>query len=113
LGQPQELPAERRATRPGWWWTGPDREGGFRGQRRANETHQSTTDPQARLYRKSHSAEAKLSYLGHVLMENRNGLVVGCMATQADGFAERAAALELLANVPRAARATLGADSDK
>lgn len=87
-----------------------DREGGFRGQKRANDTHQSTTDPEARLYRKSGGAEARLSYLGHVVMENRNGLVVGCMATQADGYGERSAALELLANVPRQARATVGAD---
>lgn len=89
---------------------GGDREGTFRGQKRANDTHQSTTDPEARLYRKSHSAEARLSYLGHVVMENRNGLVVGCKATQADGYAERSAALDLLANAPRLPRATVGAD---
>src|SRR6267142_964838 len=80
------------------------------GQKRSNDTHQSTTDPQARLYRKAHSAESKLSYLGHVVIENRNGLVVGCMATQATGRAEREAAEALMGNVPRGRRATLAAD---
>ncbi len=65
--------------------SGGGRERDFRGEKRSNETHQSTTDPQARLYRKAHSAESKLSYLGHVVIENRNGLVVGCMATPGNG----------------------------
>jgi transposase len=90
--------------------SGGGRERDFRGEKRSNQTHQSTTDPQARLYRKAHSAESKLSYLGHVVIENRNGLVVGCMATQATGRAEREAAVELMGNVPRARRATLAAD---
>jgi transposase len=82
----------------------------FRGQRRKNETHQSTTDPEARLYRKSNNAEAKLSYLGHVLMENRNGLLVRTMVTQADGTAERDAALLMALQIPGNRRVTLAAD---
>jgi transposase len=65
----------------------------FRGQRRRNDTHQSKTDPEAKLYRKGGGQESRMSYLGHVLVENRNGLIVGAMATTADGFAERDAAL--------------------
>jgi transposase len=65
----------------------------FHGQKRANDTHASKTDPDARLYRKGHGQEAKLSYLGHVLMENRNGLIVDAMVTHADGTAERDAAM--------------------
>ncbi len=89
---------------------GSGRERDFRGERRRNDTHQSTTDPQARLYRKSVNAEARLAYLGHVLTENRHGLVVGCKATPATGRAEREVAAELLADAPRASRATVGAD---
>lgn len=71
-------------------------EGGeFRGQKRSNETHQSKTDADAKLYRKGTGQEAKLSYLGHALMENRNGLIVDAMLTQADGTAEREAAMIL------------------
>ena len=65
----------------------------FHGERRTNDTHASKTDPDAKLYRKGHSQEAKLSYLGHVLMENRNGLIVDAMVTEADGTAERDAAM--------------------
>ncbi|RZU29637.1 transposase [Edaphobacter modestus] len=68
----------------------------FRGQKRSNETHQSTTDPEARLYKKSYGKESKLAYLGHALVENRNGLIAAAMATQADGHAERDAALLML-----------------
>jgi len=81
----------------------------FRGERRVNETHQSTTDPEARLMR-SKGKGSKLSYQGHVLMENRHGLVVDARLTQADGFAERAAALEMLEELPEGPRVTLGAD---
>ena len=70
--------------------------GEFRGEKRSNETHESRTDPEAKLYRKGHGQEAKLGYLGHVLMENRNGLIVDAMLTQADGTAERDAALLML-----------------
>jgi transposase len=70
--------------------------GQFRGDKRSNDTHQSKTDPEAKLYRKGHGQEAKLGYLGHVLMENRNGLIVDAMLTQADGTAERDAAMLML-----------------
>lgn len=80
----------------------------FHGERRSNATHASTTDPDARLYRKGRGKEAKLAYLGHVLLDNRHGLVTNVCATAATGTAERDAALELLQTVPRAA--TLGAD---
>ena len=82
----------------------------FRGKPRRNDTHQSTTDPQARLYRKGFGQEAKLSYLGHVVMENRHALVVGCEVTQATGTAEREAAVRLMGDVPRKDRATVGGD---
>jgi transposase len=68
----------------------------FRGQERKNDTHASTTDPDARLYRKSSRAEARLAYLGHLLIENRHGLIADAMATQADGYAERDAGLLML-----------------
>ena len=82
----------------------------FRGERRSNDTHASTTDPDARLYRRTHHGEAKLAYLGHVLMENRNGLAVGGCVTHATGYAEREAALELVQGLPVSGRITLGAD---
>jgi hypothetical protein len=66
------------------------------GQKRSNATHQSTTDPEARLAKKGRGKEAHLAYAGHVLMENRNGLVVGFDLTQATGTAERDAALDLV-----------------
>jgi len=82
----------------------------FHGERRSNATHQSTTDPQARLYRKASGREARLCYLGHVLMENRNGLVVNTRLTQATGRAEREAALAMVEKLPGFGRVTLGAD---
>jgi transposase len=82
----------------------------FHGESRQNDTHQSTTDPQARMYRKSKGKEAKLVYMGHVVMENRHGLVVGCEVTLATGTAEREAAEALLAEIPRSNRATVGGD---
>jgi len=81
----------------------------FRGQKRLNDTHESTTDPEARLMRKG-GKESKLSYLGHVLTENRHGLVVDARLTQADGYAEREAALAMLGDLPEGRRITLGAD---
>jgi transposase len=92
--------------------TGTPREADFHGEQRSNETHQSTTDPDARLYKKSQGSEAKLSYLGHVLMENRNGLLVRTMVTQADGTAERDAALLLASKIPGVKRVTLGGDKN-
>jgi transposase len=68
----------------------------FKGQKRSNETHQSTTDPEARLYRKGSGMEAKLCFLGHVLMENRSGLIMDARLTQADGHGERCAALSMI-----------------
>ena len=84
----------------------------FRGQRRRNDTHQSKTDPEAKLYRKGGGQESRMSYLGHVLVENRNGLIVGAMATAADGFAERDAALLMLHERRRRRESicTVGAD---
>ena len=84
--------------------------GDFRGEKRSNETHASTTDPDARLYPKTHHGEAKLSYLGHVVTENRNSLAVAGSLTRADGFAERDAALELIEPLAKRRRVTLGAD---
>jgi len=84
----------------------------FRGEQRSNVTHGSTTDPEARLARKGPGREAKLCFSGHVLMENRNGLVVDVMVTQATGRAEREAALEMLERVPGTRRITVGADKN-
>ena len=80
----------------------------FHGERRSNATHASTTDPEARLARKGNQHEAKLAYQGHVLMENRTGLVVDMCVTQATGTAERETALALATNLRPGA--TLGAD---
>jgi len=87
----------------------------FHGEKRRNQTHQSTTDPRARLYRKSFGHEAKLVYMGHALMENRNGLVVNTRVTQATGTAEREAALVMGGEINvggRAGPATLGGDKN-
>jgi IS5 family transposase len=84
----------------------------FHGEKRSNQTHQSTTDPEARLYRKGPGKEARLSYQGQVLMENRHGLVTEARLTQATGTAERKAALEMAAQIPNrdSGQVTLGAD---
>src|SRR5437762_7142914 len=82
----------------------------FHGQKRSNKTHQSTTDADLRLFKKTKGSEAKLAYQGHVLMENRNGLVVNATLTIASGTAEREAALALLGQRPQKMRMTLGAD---
>ena len=83
----------------------------FHGERRSNDTHASMTDPDARLLRKSAGQEAKLCFMGHALMENRNGLVVDACLTRADGHAERVAALAMIEpRADRPARITLGAD---
>ena len=76
--------------------TGRDDEENFHGQKRSNETHASTTDPDARLYHKGRGEEAKPAFMGHALMENRNGLIVGAVATCASHQAERLAALHLI-----------------
>jgi transposase len=82
----------------------------FHGKSLKNETHASTTDPESRLYRKGKGKESKLCYMGHVLMENRNGLVVDTRLTQATGTAERDAAADMILNLPGMHRVTIGAD---
>ena len=82
----------------------------FRGERRTNATHASTTDPEARLYKKASGQEATLCFLGHVLMENRHGLVVNTPLTQATGTAERAAALAMVRTRGARRRITVGGD---
>ena len=72
----------------------------FHGERRSNATHTSTTDPEARMARKSNATAAKLSYAGHLLMEHRNALLVDIELTEANGYAERDTALELLGRLP-------------
>ena len=82
----------------------------FRGERRLNETHASKTDPEAQLARKGDGKEAKLSYSGNLLVENRNGLIVNAMAWEATGTAERNTALLMLEQVPGDGRITAGGD---
>src|SRR5215472_14769512 len=76
----------------------------FHGEKRTNDTHESKTDPEARLYKKASGQEAKLSYLGHVLVENRHGLIAAAMTTQADGLAERDAALLMVNQMQKGRR---------
>ena len=83
----------------------------FRGEKRSNQTHRSTTDPDARLYRKGPGMEAKLCFIGHGLMENRSGLIVDARLTRVSGHAERLAALDMIEDLAARPRAiTLGAD---
>jgi transposase len=83
----------------------------FRGQKRSNATHRSTTDPDARLYRKGPGMEARLCFMGHGLMENRSGLIVDARLTRVSGHAERLAALDMVQHVAdRPCAVTLGAD---
>jgi transposase len=83
----------------------------FKGEKRSNETHRSTTDPDAMLYRKGPGMEAKLCFIGHGLMENRSGLIVGARLTRVSGHAERLAALEMIQGfADRPMAITLGAD---
>jgi Transposase DDE domain/Transposase domain (DUF772) len=90
--------------------SGPGGEVNFKGERRKNATHQSSTDPDARLWTKSRGSEAKLSYMGHVMMENRNGLLVEAFLTESNGRAERDAALLMAEAIPPGKRVTLGGD---
>jgi transposase len=101
--QPKDVPASKPPDDPG------NPTINFRGERRTNVTHQSTTDPDARLAKKAPGQPAKLAYHGHVCMENRHGLVVDVMLTPADGYAEVDAALVMAERLP-AGHATLGAD---
>ena len=82
----------------------------FRGEKRSNETHESKTDPEALLARKSEGKESKLSYSGNLLVENRHGLIVEAEVFQANGTAERDAALVMLEQVPGTKRVTVGGD---
>jgi transposase len=82
----------------------------WKGKPRSNDTHASTTDPDARLFRKSHNTAAVMAFQGHVLMENRSGLVVGAVVTHADGMGERTAALAMLDTVPGSHPKTIAAD---
>jgi hypothetical protein len=85
----------------------------FKGQKRSNETHRSTTDPDAMLYRKGPGMEAKLCYIGHGLMENRSGLLVDARLTRVSGHAERLAALDMIqAFADRPVAITLGGDKN-
>jgi len=88
----------------------PERGTGARGRKLLRDTHQSTTDADARLYRKSSAAAVVPSYLGHLITENRNGLIVAAMATQSSTTAERQAGLEMLKRIRRGGAITLGAD---
>jgi len=93
---------------------GPGRNGerDFHGERRSNETHASTTDPDARLARKSNGQASRLCYAGHVVIENRHGLAVAASTTRATGTAERDAGEAMMAGLDRAPRSTLGADKN-
>jgi transposase len=91
---------------------GRNAERNFWGEKRSNDTHQSTTDPDARLARKSRGSESRLAYMGHTVMENRHGLIVKAAASLATGTAERDLAAELLAQLPGKHRKTVGADKN-
>ena len=91
---------------------GPGGEVDFHKEKRKNQTHESSTDPDARLFKKSKGSEAKLGYLGHVLMENRNGLLVQTFLTEANGRAERDAAMLMAEAIRSGKRVTLGGDKN-
>jgi hypothetical protein len=82
----------------------------FHGERRTNETHASTTDPEARLYRKGRGKEAELAFMGHLLMENRPGLLLDGRLSEAGGTAERDLAQTMLADLPGRHKITVGGD---
>jgi hypothetical protein len=82
----------------------------FHGERRSNRTHESRTNPEAKLARKGQGKEAKLSYSGNLLVENRNGLIVNAMVWEAGGTAERDTALQMLEQLPGNRRVTVGGD---
>jgi hypothetical protein len=95
--------------------SGRNGERNFRSEKRSNETHSSTTDPDAQLFRKGNGQSSRLCFMGHALMENRNGLIVDCDVTKASGTAEREAALAMIKRGRKAraiakTRITLGAD---
>jgi len=90
--------------------SGRNAERDFRGEKRSNQTHASTTDPDARLFKKAQGQAARLCHTGHLLMENRHGLIVDTALTHATGTAEREAAIAMLGRLKRTGRITLGAD---
>ena len=99
LGQHEELCAEgrrRSAVGKSHGSGGRNAERNFHGEKRRNDTHFSTTDPDARLFRKGAGKEAKLCHMGHLMMENRNGLIVDARLTEANGTAERSTALDMI-----------------
>jgi len=93
--------------------SGPEAGRDFHGEKRTNDTHESKTDPDARLYRKSYGQEAKLAYLGHTLVENRNGLIAAAMATEANGTAERDAAILMVTGLRENSRRRITVGADK
>jgi len=110
-GPPAEGGGRNQEVRSAAARQGRNQEADFHGQKRTNDTHASTTDPEARLYRKGKGKEAKLCFMGHGLMENRHGLLVDACLTFADGHAERVAALHMIEPLAdRPWRITLGAD---
>jgi IS5 family transposase len=90
--------------------SGRNAERDFRGETRSNETHASSTDPDARLYRKASGQPSRLCFMGHLLIENRHGLIVDVRTTHASGRAEREAAEAMIQAAARGRRVTLGAD---
>ena len=108
---PQPQSPQRQSPQPAAAARGRNPETDWRGARRRNDTHASVTDPEARLFRKSAGTAAALCFMGHLLTENRNGLIVDADLTAADGYAERGAAAQMLNRAPpRARRRTVGAD---
>lgn len=104
-------PNDRSDDDDGNGFKGRNAEVDFKGQKRSNATHTSTTDPEAMLFRKSHNTAAELSYMGHLLIEHRSALIVDAELTQATGYAERQAATVMLARLPKAKRRrTVAAD---
>jgi transposase len=104
--KPKDGPADRPPADGG----GRNAERDFHGEKRTNASHASTTDPDARLIRRGRGKEAKLCHMGHLLMENRSGLIVDALMSEASGSAEREAALTMLGRLAGRHRATLGAD---
>ena len=108
--------ASHKSFRPKDGSGGPSGSGGrneardFRGEQRTNDTHASTTDPEAKLYRKNAGTTAKLAYLGHAVSENRHGLIVAAQVTQASGTAERSTAIDMLGELSGPRRCILAAD---
>jgi len=103
--RPKDVPPSEPPARQGR-----NEEVNFHGEKRSNATHASTTDPEAQLAKKGKGKEAKLSYTGHVLMENRNGLAVDAEVTHATGTCEREAAIEMIEEIPGDNRVSVGAD---